>query len=64
MGHYTRWDLVSLNLREEGWEPIQTLNRRSIPTGISSEKIEKVAQKFKLSPDKLEAILKELEGLS
>ena len=60
MGHYTRWDLVSLNIREEGWEPLQKPGERTAPR-ISAEKLEAVAKKFNLTADKLEAILKGLE---
>jgi len=63
MGHYSRWDLVSLNIREEGWEPVQKAAGEKGPNRISSEKLERVAKKFKLGTDKLEAILKELETL-
>lgn len=63
MGHYTRWDLVSLNIREEGWEPVRELEGRAIQTRIRPEILEKVAKKFKLSPEKLKAILREFEGL-
>ena len=62
MGHYTRWDIVSLNLREQGWEPIQNASTDTGQPRIDSEKLEKVAKKFKLSRDKLEALLKELDA--
>ncbi|MGQ9695869.1 MAG: hypothetical protein ACUVWV_14125, partial [Thermodesulfobacteriota bacterium] len=61
MGHYTRWDLVSLNIREEGWEPVRKIESSSEYPKISLEKIEQVARKFKLSQQKLERILEELE---
>jgi len=61
MGHYTRWDLVSLNIREEGWEPVRKMEKSSDYPQVSLEKIERVARKFKLSTEKLERILKELE---
>ncbi len=56
MGHYTRWDLVSLNLREEGWEPVQNASgetgKRVRKTGkmpeFPPENWIRVAKKFKL----------------
>jgi len=63
MGHYARWDLVSLNIREEGWEPVQEIERKPLGTRIQPEVVERVAEKFRLSPDKVEAILRELESI-
>jgi amidase/nitrilase len=60
MGHYSRWDLVTLNIREEGWEPVQGIEKRVDAATIPVEKLERVAKKFKLSPEDLESILKEL----
>jgi hypothetical protein len=40
------------------------LDKRLIPARISPEKLESVAKKFKLSRDKLKAILQELEDFS
>jgi len=64
MGHYARWDLVSLNIREEGWEPTRVPGTEERPFKITGEKLERVAEKFQISPDKLEAILEELQSHS
>ena len=53
MGHYARWDVVSLNLREEGWSP-------TARPGISPERLEELAQKHGMRRDLLEALLRDL----
>lgn len=65
MGHYTRWDVVSLNLREHGWEPLaQPAARRPEPPGTDgrdwSAKLEQVAERHGIDPERLEAALREL----
>ena len=61
MGHYSRWDVVSLNLRSEDYGPE---GRQKPARRIKTEHVEQVAERHKLSPDKVESILKELEALS
>jgi amidase/nitrilase len=61
MGHYNRWDLASLNVRQEGWEPIKLIDERPTPVGIPFETLEKVGKKYNLNAEKLESILKDLE---
>ncbi len=60
MGHYSRWDVVSLRLRDEDFGPTgPTPTRR-----IRWEQLEQVAQKHDLSPEKVESIVRDLEGLA
>ena len=54
MGHYARWDVVSLNLREEGWSPIVAR------TALSPERLEELAAKHGMRRDLLEALLRDL----
>ena len=58
MGHYARWDVVSLNLREEGWEPVRYYNARE--RTLALDKLMEVAERHKLGPEKIEAIAREL----
>jgi nitrilase len=57
MGHYARWDVVSLRLREDDFEPAAPPERR-----VRLESLEAVAKKHKLSSEKLERILRDLES--
>jgi amidase/nitrilase len=59
MGHYSRWDVVSLRMSDEDFGPTgRTPARR-----IRWEQLERVAEKHSLPPDKVEAIVRDLEGL-
>jgi nitrilase len=60
MGHYTRWDLVSLNIRKEGWEPKKLMEEEPATVKIRPEVLEEVAEKYKLKVDKLESIIRDL----
>ncbi|MHB9057159.1 MAG: carbon-nitrogen hydrolase family protein [Paludibacteraceae bacterium] len=62
MGHYTRWDMISLRIRENDVEPMETLTSRdSFERGsISYSKLEEISKKFKVSTDKLDLIIQEL----
>ena len=60
MGHYSRWDVVSLRVRDNDFGPTGTA---SPPQRIKLEHVEAVAAKHQLSPEKVETILRELETL-
>jgi amidase/nitrilase len=60
MGHYSRWDVVSLRLREEDFGPSgPTPSRR-----ITWDQLETLAAKHALTPEKVEAIARELSGMA
>ena len=61
MGHYSRWDVVSLRVRDEDFGPTGVA---SPPRRIKLEHVEAVAEKHHLSPEKVETILRELEALA
>ena len=61
MGHYSRWDVVSLRVSDETYGPTGSV---SPPRRIALEQIETIAKKHDLSTEKVEAILGELETLS
>ena len=61
MGHYNRWDVVSLRVRDEDFGPTGVA---SPPRRIKLEHVEAVAEKHHLSPEKVETILRELEALA
>lgn len=54
MGHYARWDVVSLNLREEGWSPIAPA------PAVTPERLEELAAKHGMRRDLLEALIRDL----
>jgi amidase/nitrilase len=57
MGHYARWDVVSLNLREEGWSPTSSAveSRR-----IDINRLEVVARKHGLDEGTIDALISDL----
>ena len=57
MGHYSRWDVVSLNLRDHKWEPNKAVNQgwRAHP-----DRFESLARKYGLRKEALNALLDEL----
>lgn len=63
MGHYSRWDVVSLNIKEEGYAPVGPME--GWPTRgkfhIGPPRLEAIAEKTNLSLEKLQAVLRELE---
>jgi amidase/nitrilase len=63
MGHYSRWDVVSLRLSEEDHGPT---GPTSVHRGrrIRWEELERVAEKHSLPPEKLESIARDLEELA
>jgi amidase/nitrilase len=58
MGHYSRWDVVSLNLREEGWSPVSQEARLK----PSAERLGELAEKYGMRMEALDALLKDLAG--
>ena len=61
MGHYSRWDVVSLRVRDEDFTPT---GAALPPRRIKMEHLESVAAKHHLPPEKVESILRELESLA
>lgn len=61
MGHYTRWDVFSLRLREKDISPIETVYERELweHGKISHNRLEEIASKCQISTDKLEEIIQE-----
>lgn len=59
MGHYARWDVVSLNLREGGWSPTVPAAAGSAP---SPERLEELAIKYGMRKELLAALMDDLAG--
>jgi len=60
MGHYSRWDVVSLNLREQDFGPVAPHASRR----VSLEQVEGVAERHQIPADKVEILLKELHAMA
>lgn len=58
MGHYARWDVVSLNLREHGWSPTSS----AAGGAMTPERLEELAAKYGMRRELLDALVKDLSG--
>jgi nitrilase len=54
VGHYSRWDVLQLLIRDEGWEPTPARE----PTG---QTLRETAERFELRLNRLEALVERLE---
>lgn len=63
LGHYTRWDVVQLLVREEGWTPERALRegRRTAALQLPPGELRRISEMCEISVDKLEAVITELE---
>ncbi|MFX0196762.1 MAG: carbon-nitrogen hydrolase family protein [Candidatus Hodarchaeota archaeon] len=59
MGHYARWDLVSLNIRQEGFEPTGSSEKTEM-FQLNADQLEEMAQKLDISSEKIQKIIEEL----
>lgn len=53
MGHYSRWDVVSLNIRDHKWEP-------AVPMA-DPDRVESLARKYGMRKEALDSLLEELQ---
>lgn len=63
LGHYTRWDLVQLHVRDEGWEPELALRdgRAAAAVRLPSKELRRISETYGVSQEALEAALAEVE---
>ena len=60
MGHYTRWDVFSLRIRQSDISPVESMNGNTELGQITYNTLEEIASKCKVPMDKLDEIVKEL----
>lgn len=61
LGHYTRWDLVSLSKQPQPYEPLSAIQAMPTPEERALERItESVAKEFNLDIDKVDAIVRQV----
>ena len=61
LGHYARWDVVRLQVREEPWTPEVEIKKPVIKLPVSE--LSRISEEYEISRDKLEAIIQELNEL-
>ena len=64
VGHYTRWDVLSLNINTQPYTPLKPVKLHEPKKfEIDAEKIEKIAEKLDITVEKINALIKELEKI-
>jgi amidase/nitrilase len=57
MGHYARWDVVSLNLRGHSWTPVSMNTQRNT---LPADRLEELAKKYGVRRELLDALMRDL----
>lgn len=61
LGHYSRWDVAQLALRQNSWEPeIQPNNSSGIRTDLPKDKLERISEQYEISIENLENLIEDL----
>ena len=64
LGHYSRWDLVRLEVRKEPWAPEVNQGETSKKEfDLPLSEIKRISEKYEIGEDKLESILQDLGNL-
>jgi len=58
LGHYTRWDVVRLQLRKEPWTPEVAIGKPEVE--LPRDELRRISEEYEIDMDKLQAIIKEL----
>ena len=63
LGHYTRWDVVQLLVREDGWAPEQAIReeRKSASLRLPAAELRRISERYEVPLEKLESLLTEIE---
>ncbi len=59
LGHYTRWDLMRLDLRGE---PLDPLTEESAVWDLDEEMVMLLADKYEMEPDKVRRLIEDFLG--
>ena len=64
LGHYSRWDAVRLEVRNEAWNPEVSIgNSSTTQYELPNSELRKLSEKFEVDIDKLESIFQDLGKL-
>ena len=60
LGHYSRWDIAQLSLREGPWEPeVMAGGPHTQDPDLPASELKRISEKYEISVEKLESILSE-----
>lgn len=61
LGHYSRWDVAQLAIRQKSWEPEFELNDEISPQiDIEDSELKRISEQHEISMETLEALIKDL----
>jgi nitrilase len=61
LGHYSRWDIAQLSLRQSSWEPETVMKSISVHiSDLPGHEIKRISEEFDISEEKLESLLDEI----
>ena len=60
LGHYSRWDVAQLALRQNSWEPEIPLNHNP---ELPQDELQRISEKYEISIENLESLLSDLREI-
>ena len=62
LGHYSRWDIAQLAVRQEAWNPeVPLTDSSSREVELPADELRRISEKFEVTLDKLESMLEEIQ---
>ena len=64
LGHYSRWDIAQLALRDASWEPEITINKAAgYGPDLPAHELRRISEEYEISVENLESLLEEIGRL-
>ena len=64
LGHYSRWDAVRLEVRDEAWNPeVSKGNSSTTQYELPNSELRKISEKYEIDLDRLESLINELNDI-
>ena len=64
LGHYSRWDVVRLDVRSEAWDPEVSKGDSSTSLyDLPESELKKISEKYEIGIGKLESLINELNDI-
>ena len=60
LGHYARWDLVSLSQPPQPYEPVSAAQRPTASNDVRDRVVDKISKEFHLEPERVEEVIRGL----
>jgi len=64
LGHYSRWDIAQLALRDASWEPEIAMNKAAgYGPDLPAHELRRISEEYEISVENLESLLEEIGRL-